>query len=116
MKFNARSLEDSKKLLSETQSQSAADTADLKITSDTLAEDTAALTDTKQDCQAKAAEFETATKIRNEELEALAKARTVLSAKTIGAESFRYSLTPVIFTSVVPLDVVIARRPSKISH
>ena len=71
----------------------ATDTGDLKITSDTLAEDTAALADTKQDCQAKAAEFEAATRSQSEELEALAKAMSVLSAKMGGAESFSYSLT-----------------------
>ena len=68
MKFATQDLEDSKKALSETQGQLAADTADLKITSETLTEDTAALADTKQDCQAKAAEFEAATKSRSEEL------------------------------------------------
>ena len=61
MRFDARYLEDSKKKnLSETRSQLPTDTADLKTTSDTLAEDTAALADTKQD-QAKAAELEAAT-------------------------------------------------------
>ena len=94
MRFDARSLEDfTNKLWGETQSQLATDTADLKITSDTLAEDTAALADTKQDCQAKAAEFEAATRSRSEELEALAKAASVLSAKMGGAESLSYSLT-----------------------
>ena len=80
MKFDAQDLEASNKILSETKRQLPTDTADLKITADTLAEDTAALADTKQDCQAKAAEFEAATRSRSGELEALLKARSVLSA------------------------------------
>ena len=86
MKFDAQDLEASNKILCETKSQLVTDTADSNITADTLAEDTTALADTKQDCQAKAAEFEAATRSRSEELEALLKARSVLSAKTGGAE------------------------------
>ena len=61
---------------------------DLKMTEDALTEHTAALEDTTQDCHSKAAKFEAAVKSRSEELEALAKARTVISEKTGGAESF----------------------------
>jgi len=97
MKFNAQDLEASKSALTETQGQLTTDTADLKMTKDALAEDTAALENTKQDCQAKAAEFEAATNSRSEELEALAKARAVISEKTGGAESFSYGLTQTSF-------------------
>ena len=65
------------------------DTADLKMTEDALAKDTAAFEDTTQDClaiQAKAAEFNNTTKSLSEELEALAKAKTVISEKTGDAE------------------------------
>ena len=64
-------------------------TADLKMTKEALAEDTAAF-DTMQDClaiQTKAAEFEAYTnKSLSEELEALAKAKAVISVKTDDAE------------------------------
>ena len=56
--------------------------------------------DTKQDCQLKASEFETATRSRAEDLATLAKARTVISQKTVGAESFSYSLVPSFFLQV----------------
>ena len=78
-------------------SQLTTDTADLKMTEDALAEDTAALEDTTRDCQAKAVEFETATNGRSEELDAHAKARAVISQKTGGAESFSYGLTQTSF-------------------
>jgi len=97
MKFNAQDLEAAKHSLGEVQGQLTTDTADLKMTEDALAEDTAALEDTTQDCQAKAAEFEASTKSRSEELEALAKARAVISEKTGGAESFSYGLTQTSF-------------------
>ena len=65
------------------------DTADLKMTEDALAEDTTAFEDTTQDClaiQAKVADFEAYTKSLSEELEALAKAKAVISEKTGDAE------------------------------
>ena len=66
------------------------DTADLKMTEDALAEDTAAFEDTMQDClaiQTKAADFDVHTnKSLSEELEALAKAKVVMSEKTGDAE------------------------------
>ena len=62
------------------------DTADLKMTDDVLAEDTATFEDTTQDCQAKVGEFEAYTKSLSEDLEALAKAKAVISEKTGDAE------------------------------
>ena len=65
------------------------DTADLKMTEDALAEDTAAFEDATQDClaiQAKVADFEAYTKNLSEELEALAKAKAVISEKTDDSE------------------------------
>ena len=66
------------------------DTADLKMTVDTLAEDTAAFEDTMQDClaiQTKAADLDVHTnKSLSEELEALAKAKAVISEKRDDAE------------------------------
>ena len=64
-------------------------TADLKMTEEALAEDTAAFEDTTQDClaiQAKAAEFKNPTKSLSEELEVLAKAKDVISEKTDNSE------------------------------
>ena len=97
LKFNAQDLEVAKRSLGETQGQFTTDTADLKMTEDALAEDTAAFEDTTQDCQSKAAECEAAVKSRSEELEALAKARIVISEKTGGAESFSYRLSQTSF-------------------
>ena len=64
LKFNAQDLEAAKHSLGEAQGQLTADTADLKMTADALAEDTATLEDAKQDCQAKAVEFEASVKSR----------------------------------------------------
>ena len=61
------------------------DTADLKMTEDALAEDTAALEDTTQYClvcQTKVADFKACNKSLSEDLEAFAKARAVISEKT----------------------------------
>ena len=97
LKFNAQDLEAAKHSAGDAQGQSTTDTADLKMTEDALAEDTAALEDTTRNCQAKAVEFETATNGRSEELDAHAKARAVISQKTGGAESFSYVLTQTSF-------------------
>ena len=97
LKFNAQDLEAAKHSAGEAQGQLTTDTADLKMTEDALAEDTAALEDTRRDCQAKSVEFETATNGRSEELDARAKARAVISQKTGGAESFSYGLTQTLF-------------------
>ena len=67
------------------------------MTADALAEDTATLEDAKQDCQAKAVEFEASVKSRSKELKVLAKAQTVISEKTGGAEAFSYGLTQTSF-------------------
>ena len=59
------------------------------MTDDALAEDTAAFEDTTQDClaiQAKVEDFEAYNKSLSEELEALAKAKAVISEKTGDAE------------------------------
>ena len=97
LKFNAQDLEAAEHSLGEAQGQLTTDTADLKMTEDALAEDTAALEDTTRDCQAKAVEFETATNGRSEELDAHEKARAVISQKTGGAESFSYGITQTSF-------------------
>ena len=70
--------------------QLTSDTTDLKMTEDALAEETAAFEDTMQDylvCQTKVADFDVHTnKSLSEELEALAKAKAVISEKTGDAE------------------------------
>ena len=89
MKFNAQDLEATKHSFGEVQGQLTTDTSDLKMTEDALAEDTAALEDTTQDClaiQAKVEDFEAYNKSLSEELEALAKAKAVISEKTGDAE------------------------------
>ena len=63
------------------------DTTDLKTAEKTLVKDTAAFEDTTQDCQTKVADFDFHTnKSLSEELEALAKAKAVISEKTGDAE------------------------------
>ena len=74
-------------------------TAELKITEDALAEDTAALEDARHDRQAKTDDFEASTKSRFSELAAPAQAQTVISRKTGGAESFSFCLTQTSFLS-----------------
>ena len=65
-------------------------TADLKMTEEALAEDTAAFEDTMQDylvCQTKVADFDVYTnKSLSEELEAFAEVKAVISEKTDNAE------------------------------
>ena len=76
------------------------DTAELKMTEHALAEDTAAFEDTMQDClaiQTKAADYDVHTnKSLSEELEALAKAKAVISEKTGDAEYRGQPLSSVI--------------------
>ena len=65
------------------------DTADLKTTEESLAEDTTAFEDTTQDClayQTKFVEFKAYNKSRSEGLETLAKAKAVIYEKTGDAE------------------------------
>ena len=65
------------------------DTADLKMTEDALAKDTAALEDITQDClvgHTKVVDFEVDTKNLSEELEVLAKAKAVILEKTGDSE------------------------------
>ena len=67
------------------------------MTEDALAEYTTELADATRDCQVKAAEFEGATESRSEELEAIAKARKMISEQTSGAQSLSYGLTHTTF-------------------
>ena len=65
------------------------ETADLKMTDDSHANDTAASEDTTQDCleiQAEAVEFKAYNKSLSEDLEALVKAKAVISGKTVDVE------------------------------
>ena len=84
-KFNAQDLEAAKHSFGQVQGQLTTNTSDLKMTEDAFAEDAAALEDTTQDClaiQAKVEDFEAYNKSLSEELEALAKAKAVISEKT----------------------------------
>ena len=90
-------LEDSKWSLLRRQSQSATDTAYLPMMKGTLAQDKAALADTKQDCQVKATEGGAALKSRSEELKALSEAQTVKAKRTGSAESLHHGLTQTSF-------------------
>ena len=85
------------------------DTADLKKLEDALAEDTAALEDTSQDCQTKAAEFEAYTKSLSEELEVLAKAKSVI-LEEMGDAEYRDN------RSVLPSHGGLVRELTKSEH
>ena len=87
--FNAQDLGISERSLAETQIELITDNADLRMTEDALAEDSAALEDAKQDCQAQITEFEGATKSWSKDLEVLAKTRTVLQLRSFTWNSSR---------------------------
>jgi len=80
---------------------------DLSATQKSLAEDQKSLADLSQDCQQKAADWETSTKSREEELEALTQARKIIAEKTGGATSQAYGFIQLSSTSkAVNLKVV----------
>jgi predicted nucleic acid-binding Zn-ribbon protein len=97
MQFGAEDLAEAKKSVAERDAQIAADKADLEVTTRDLDQDTSALAETKRDCETKAAQYEAAVNSRAEELEALAKAKQVLTEKIGGAESLSYGLSQTSF-------------------
>merc|ERR1711870_194859 len=71
--------------------------ADLAATSKARSGDVSTLADLHQACLTYAQNYEAETKSRGEELKALAKARTVISSETVGAEGATYALNQVSF-------------------
>jgi len=90
IKFATKDFDEAKKNLAASAQKKAANEGDLEVTSKELGEDKVALEDLKQDCMAKAQDYEAETKSRDEELKALAEAKKVISDSTGGADSLSY--------------------------
>merc|ERR1719265_2911356 len=95
VKFATKDMEDAKSNLASCSEEKATAEGDLATTSKDLAQDEKSLEDLKNDCMAKATDYEAATKSRGEELKALAEAKKVLSEMTGGAADLTYSLSQV---------------------
>merc|ERR1719333_710800 len=102
IRFAEEDLAKSKKALSETQETKATAEGDLAVTSKDLAEDTKALADLHAECSTKAAAFESETKSRDEELAALAKAKSVLKDMASGATEQTYGLFLQVHSEMLP--------------
>merc|ERR1719379_3153657 len=93
-------MDKAKKGLAESQEKKATAEGDLDVTSKDLAEDIATKSTLHQDCMSAAEEFESATKSRGEELNALATAKKVIQENTGGAAAQSYSFLQVDRTHV----------------
>jgi len=92
IKFSNKETDDSNKGLAKSSESKAGAEGELSVTSKDLSSDTATLADTHRNCMKKAEEFESETKSRAEELNALANAKKIISETTGGAASQSYSL------------------------
>merc|ERR1719181_1276394 len=92
IKFAQEDLAKSKTALSEARETKATAEGDLAVTSKDLAEDTKELAALHEECSTKASTFESETKSRDEELAALAKAKSVLKEMASGATEQTYGL------------------------
>merc|ERR1719329_509458 len=97
IKFATQDMDDAKSNLASCSEEKATAEGDLATTSKDLAQDEKSLEDLKNDCMAKATDYEAATKSRAEELRALAEAKKVLSEMTGGAADLTYGLAQVSF-------------------
>jgi len=100
VEFAEKDMAKAKKNLAASQESKAAAEGDLDVTSKDLAEDTATKGTLHQDCMAAAEEFQSATKSRGEELNALATAKKVIKESTGGAAGQSYGLNQVSFLQV----------------
>jgi len=91
IKFANEETAAAKKGLAKSGESKAGAEGDLGVTAKDLATDTKSLSDLHHNCMKKAQEFETETKSRGEELEALAMAKKIISETTGGAASQSYS-------------------------
>merc|ERR1719301_21211 len=87
IKYATEDAEKAKKCISEAEGARAIAEGDLEVTSKDLAEDVKSLADLHSECMTKAQEFEAETNSRDEELNALAEAKKVISESTGGAEA-----------------------------
>jgi len=91
IKNGGEELDKAKKGLASVSEEKATAEGDLLVTSKTLAEDKGAKESVKQDCMAKAEEFEQSVKSRSEELKALNVAKEAVKGKAGGAAEATYS-------------------------
>merc|ERR1719359_86603 len=87
-----KDMDKAKKNLAASQESKATAEGDLDVTSKDLAEDIATKGTLHQDCMSGAEEFQSATKSRGEELNALATAKKVIKEATGGAAGQSYGL------------------------
>merc|ERR1719261_2436535 len=100
IKFANKDMDKAKKSLAASQEKKATAEGDLDVTSKDLAEDIATKSTLHQDCMSAAEEFQSATKSRGEELNALATAKKVIVEATGGAAGQSYGLNQVSFLQV----------------
>merc|ERR1719359_2433788 len=100
IEFAEKDMAKAKKNLAASQENKANAEGDLDVTSKDLAEDTATKATLHQDCMSAAEEFQSATKSRGEELNALATAKKVIKESTGGAAGQSYGLNQVSFLQV----------------
>merc|ERR1719174_1711984 len=96
MEADTKDMEEEKSLKAATEEQKAVAEGDLAETVKSLAEDNKALGTASSTCMTVAADHEATVKSRNEELNALATAKKVLSETTSGAVSQSYSFLQVV--------------------
>jgi len=100
IEFAEKDMAKAKKNLAASQENKANAEGDLDVTSKDLAEDTATKATLHQDCMSAAEEFQSATKSRGEELNALATAKKVIKESTGGAAGQSYGLNQVSLLQV----------------
>merc|ERR1719335_1602202 len=84
MRFANKDLDAAKAGIAASTEKKAAASGDLDVTSKDLREDETALSDLHHNCMTKAQDFEAETKSRDEELDALAKAKKIIAEATTG--------------------------------
>jgi len=100
IKHAEEDLSEAKKSLAASAETKAVAGGDLEVTSKDLAADTETLATLKTTCATTAADYEASSASRTEELEALAKAKSVIAEATSGAESITYGLNQVSLLQV----------------
>jgi hypothetical protein len=101
MKFGTTELDETKKAKAAAEEAKAVAEGELATAEKGAAEDSKHLNDLQNECMTKATEFETSQHSRSEELEALAKAKSILEEKTGGASERAYSFIQVKSSSRV---------------
>merc|ERR1719399_2285235 len=82
MKFGTSELDETKKAMAAAEEAKAVAEGELATAEKSVAEDSKHLNDLQNECMTKATEYETSQHSRSEELEALAKAKSILEEKT----------------------------------